>query len=479
LSRPAIHQIKLPMDNAVSRLEAVAARLEKAVAAMGGEVIEEGSVPQYVTDYEAILAKEGEAFFKAVEGIANSGMDAAKVRASFERVAAYLKMTTVCKKPSTQECVEFCKEAIVDGAQWADDLTRTRVKKWFKFGNFHKALKEVMATNYWVSMYPPQLPASHCKGQLEAADFHLNRILTKDGKTDENLAFVKNLKALIKAVEEFVKANFKTGIDFVGQESIKEAKAPAAGAKPKAKAAPAPEEEVAPKKEDTAAAEQKANALLGALNKGLKATSGLKKVKKEQKNKYKKEKVSGKVTMATKKAKVKNKKKAVKKKQGPFNWAYCNYTDAEGLQEINNDDGKLTMKNGLNFQDCANAQFKVDCKVKSVTIDGCRRCSFQISDVVSAVEIVNSRDIKIWCMGLTPAVSIDKSDSPHIYFTAGCIETTGGIPEVTAACVTAGNIEIPGKTNDDDMQCIPIPEQFVIRSKADGTCEAVPMDHGD
>jgi len=468
------------MEDTVARLEAVAGRLEKALASMGGEVLEEGAIPQYVTDYEALLAKEGEAFFKAVEGIKNSGMDVAKIRASYEQVTAYLKMTTVCKKPSMQECVAFNQVNIVDAASWADDLTRTRNKKLYKFSNFHKALKEVMSVNFWVSMYPPQLPAAHVKGQLEAADFHLNRILTKDGKTDENKAFVKSIKDLIKALAEFVKANFKTGITFVGKESIGEAKAPAGGAKPKAKAAPAPkkEEEVKPK-EDAAAQEKKANELLGALNKGLKATSGLKKVKKEQKNKYKKEKVSGKVTMVSKKAKVKNKKKATKKKQGPFNWAYCNYTDAEGLQEINNDDGKLTMKNGLNFQDCANAQFKVDCKVKSVTIDGCRRCSFQISDVVSAVEIVNSRDIKIWCMGLTPAVAVDKTDSPHIYFTPGCIEATGGIPDVTVACVTAGNIEIPGKTADDDMQCIPIAEQFVVKTKADGSSEAIPVDHGD
>lgn len=167
---------------------------------------------------------------------------------------------------------------------------------------------------------------------------------------------------------------------------------------------------------------------------------------------------------------------------GPFNWGYMNYTDADGMVEINNEDGKLTMKNGLNFIDCTNAMFKIGdgVKVKSIVLDSCRRCQIQISDVVSAVEIINCQNIKMWCMGMTPSVSIDKTTSPHIIFTKGCIEANGNkIPDVTTAQVAAGNIEIPGKTDDDDMVTIPIPEQFIMSTSLDGKSECIPADHGD
>lgn len=467
------------MDDTVARLEAVAVRLEKALAKLGGEP-EEGEVPEYCLTYEALLAKEGQAFFDACAAFEKAGFDVAIIKGSFDCVAKYLRMTTVAKKPTAQQCVAFCQKDLVDAAAWAQKLCGTRDKKLFKYGNYHKFIAEVLQCNYWVSMYPPQLPAKHAETQFESGMFNANRIL-KD-KTEENKKLVNTFKAFFKSYTEFIKKEFKTGITFVGKESIDKAAAPAGGAK---KAAPAPkkeevkEEEVAPKV-DAKAAEKKGAALLAGLQKGLNATAGLKKVKKSQKNKYKKEKVSGKVTLGPKKAKVKNKKKAVKKKQGPYNWAWCNYTDADGQQTISTAD-KITMSNGLSFQDCTNAMFLVEkeCKVKSVVIDACRRCQFQVSDVVSSIEIMNSRDIKIWCMGMVPSVTIDKTDSPHIIFTKGCIEASGGIPSVTTASVTAGNVEIPGAGPDDDSQMVPMPEQYILTVSADGKCVATPMDYGE
>lgn len=311
------------MEDAVARLEAVTGRLEKALAKMGGAPVEEGEIPQYVTNYEALMAKEGQAFFDAVKKVGgddDTGMDTTWIEASFNNVTSYLKMTTVCKKPTPQQIMTFCAP-IVDGGKKSDKLCGTRKKALFKYANFHKALHEVMQANYWVSMYPPTLPMTHVKSSLESADFHLNRILTKDGKTDENKAFVKTSKDLLKALMEFIKENdMKTGITFIGKEDISSAKAPAAGDKPAPKKEKKKEEEVAekPKKEDAAAAEKKANALLAGLNKGLKATSGLKKSQKGTEEQIQERKSQRQSICRTQEGKGKEQKEGCQEEDGSF-----------------------------------------------------------------------------------------------------------------------------------------------------------------
>merc|ERR1719361_958931 len=111
---------------------------------------------------------------------------------------------------------------------------------------------------------------------------------------------------------------------------------------------PAQKEEEVQAKEPTKAPDKKkkgddGKALFADLNKGLSATSGLKKVKKSQKNKYNRANIKGTVSGGPKKAKAKKKLPDPKKyKQGPFTWFYQYYQ--EGLTDIA-DDGQLSIKN--------------------------------------------------------------------------------------------------------------------------------------
>jgi len=459
------------MDDTLKRLEAVAAKLERAAAKMGGgAAVEEGVTPQYVTDYEEMMKNELEAFCEACTKVpdfykTDDCLNA--IRAAFASICDLLKMTTVAKKPSVQDIVTFLAP-VSESIKVINKLAGARKNKAI---TQYKALCELVMMNTWPTMYPPNgLPAGHCKGQYESADFHYNRILMKE-KTDENVVFVKAARALMKKNEELVKENFKTGVDFVGKGDLGSAEAPKAAA-PEKKAAP----KKAVKKADDGAA--KANALLGDLQKGvgkegdasMASAYGLKKVKKSQKNKYKKEKTVGKVTMTARKAKAKKELPPAKmSKRGPFNWFFENYSDKEGVVNINEDtppgNGKITMKQGLYFANCYNAMFVVETKVKSVTLDGCHRCKIQTADVVSAIEMVNCKGVTVYCKGKVPALSIDKAESPLIVFLKEAV--TDGVPQVTVSSVVAGNIEIPGKTDDDDPQQFPIPEQFEIKINKD------------
>merc|ERR1711879_784476 len=107
--------------------------------------------------------------------------------------------------------------------------------------------------------------------------------------------WAKACKALLKAQADLVKQHYKMGIEFEGKGSIADADSSAP--------APAPakqkEEEVesAPKQKTEAPKKAKKqvdpNAMFAELNQGLNATSGLKKVKKSQKNKYNRANIKG------------------------------------------------------------------------------------------------------------------------------------------------------------------------------------------
>merc|ERR1719242_258294 len=212
-----------------------------------------------------------------------------------------------------------------------------------------------------------------------------------------------------------IKAHYKVGVEFAGKVSIMEAEAPA-DAPAAAKAAPADpakEDAVKPKKDDTVDKEKKAAALLGDLTKGLSATKGLKKVDKSMKNKYKKEKVKGTVKGGPTKAKIKKKKEAKIKKAGPFTWQFFDFQNKE-LEEVQ--DEKYTLKTQLYFADCVNSNFRINSKVKSITLDSCKRVQIEIKeDLISSLELVNCKNVTVWCLARCPTISIEKCDSPKLF----------------------------------------------------------------
>lgn len=432
--------------------------------------------PAAYLEFKAMYEKEGKAFLAECANIGYPDVENLTriVSQAFETIMKYLALQNKIKKPTMQECVAF-NQPMLDAMNDANGLVRTRNKALFKFDNVHKALYEMIQSCTFVSMYPPQLPASHCKGQMEAADFSLTKIMMKE---QDKRPFAKAAKAFLAAQADIVKAHYKCGIEFGGQDNIADMdpNAPA----PKT-AEPAQKEEEVQAKEPTKPVKTKevdGQALFSALNKGLSATSGLKKVKKAQKNKYNRANIKGTVSGGHKKAKAKKKMPDPKKyKQGPFTWFYQYYQD--GLTEIGEED-KLTIKNGLYICNSMNCQFRITSKVKSVVIDSCQRVQLEIHDVVSAIELVNCKNVTIWCMGQVPSVTIDKSESPKIVFndTAWVNPDTGKNPQVIYSNVTAGNIEIPGATQDDDRKEYPLVEQFEFKIR-DGHAKYSPLDHGD
>lgn len=465
------------MEDQVARLEAVATRLEAVARKLGkgGKAAasddDEVEVSEAVLDFQAMLNTEVKACCDAWDALPYpKGFDnpSAMVKKCFENIVAFVSCTDTCKKPSPEELQQFCAAAIETISE-SEALVGTRKRKLFDFDNHHKVLNCMCDSIIWVSWYAPALPHQQATSGLESAMFHLNRILRKQ-KTPENVAWVDATKALLQKQVALIKEHFKTGLEWHGKKSVMEHKgtAPAVDAAPAAEpaaqetAAPEPEPEKAAPKEE--AKPKKTGDLFGELNQGGNITSHLKKVKKTQKNKYKKKgEIKSTVKGGPSKAKVKKKLPDPKKQKRGKTWFLEYYQ--EGLITINEDllNG-LDLTIGLFIANCYNCNFMIPegIKVKSICMDGCKRVQVQTADVVSTVEMVNCQNCTLWLNGIVPSVAVDKCDSPRVILMAPCWNQEKPV-DILTSNVTAGNVEVPGADENSDNVAIPIPEQYYLR----------------
>jgi len=462
------------MDNVVGRLESVCARLESAVAKIGGADVDEEGIPTYVADYNAIVANQLTAIMASCANLKIKACGTA-ARHCFENVGALVAVVHKTAKPDNASLTAFLKEAS-DAIQKAEDLKRKRDKRnKLDKGSYRAAMYEVCCMTSWVLMSPPNLPVPYVKNQVDSAQFHVNRALKDSkGKDHEGDAkeFAKAVKALGNAIHDFVKANFKTGLEWkAGGDDLSAASRTPAATKSPAKAAVETKEEVKEEVKEKPKAMGNMGNVFGELSKGLNITKGLKTVKKSQKTKYrKKEEGRGIVKMAPKKKVTKPKKTPTTRKMG-FRWVFSDYY--EGVVEVPDNIG---MKTNVFISSCSNCQMEIKQKVKAITIESCKRMMIIVYDVVSSIEMVRCDSVTIYCKGVARNIQIDKCDSPRIVVLQGAVN-----PNLIVSCVTAGNVEAFSPTDEepDRMLSFPMPEQFQLQitGKNDGlSCNKI--EHG-
>jgi len=471
------------LEEQIARLEAVATRLEK--VSLGGKkkaaAADEVELSEGAEEFVEFRKNEVEAALKAIENIPNyvKGVEplGVKIRAAYDNVTDYVCKSDSCKQPTPEELQEAVAPIIAAIAHY-DGLIYSRKKGMMDWQFHHKALHASMDALIWVSMKPPGgMPKTQAQSGMESTDFNLNKIIMNKPCSDENKAFAVAMKAMGKRMTEIVKAHYKTGLPWSGTKSVLEASvAPAANttAAPAATEEKAPEpKKAAPKKE----AKKPKGDIADELSKGLAITGSLKKVKKSQRNKYSGEKISGKVSSGPKKAKAKKKLPDPRKNKRGKTW-FLEYFQ-EGLITIDAEFlPNLDASVGLFIASCLNCQFLVaeGVKLKSIVIDGCKRVQVQSGDIVSTVEMVNSQNCTLWLNGVTPALTIDKCDSPKIVLMPPCYDQEKQC-EILTSNVTAGNVELP-PVGDEDGKVLPIPEQFFFKvDKETQTGQCTTMQH--
>lgn len=464
------------MEAVLSRLEAVTARLEGAASKMGAEDVSEDGVPQYVKDYEAMLKKQLAAIVK-ICGDVKVKKCGTLIKKAFNNSKAVVTATASCKKPSAAELQAFMKPMADAIADMEKEKMRRDKKKQPDRGDYRAALYEVCVAASWVTQQPPSLPVTHVTQQLDSFQFHANRALKKE-KSDVNKAFSKACQDFLKEVTAFVKANFKAGLSFRGKNPIGDAPAAAAAsaaapADDEKKEEPAKKKKTSAKKKTTVKKEGGGMGnVMGELSKGLKVTSGLKKVSKDQKTKYrKKEAGRGLVKTGKKKAAPAKKKKKASTTKQPGRIMFLDYS--EGVIEVPDE---VDMKTNAFISGCSDCGMDLKGKIKAVSIEGCKNFRIAVDQVVSTVEMVNCKNVTVYVKTSAPSIQIDKTESPRIIVMHTCKE----MPNIITSMVTAGNVELPDPEDEkkENLLEYPIPEQFALKPKAGNKgLEAHPVEH--
>eukprot|EP00483_Globobulimina_turgida_P000537 UN00537 len=216
------------------------------------------------------------------------------------------------------------------------------------------------------------------------------------------------------------------------------------------------------------------NAVFGALSKGLDVTKGMKKVTKDMKTKYRKDR-SGKVG-SSKKAPVKKKRKKFGPAQTKFmggRWMVENYEVDAGVIQVE----KANLKSNVFITMCDECTIQIQNKVKAVTIDNCVKVRVFVTEVVSTVEVVNCKSVKVIVVdgGKVPSFAVDKCESPYIILSRSAYEAH---PDIYTSNVSAMNVEVLGKTSADDGKEYAIPEQFLTKiDPKTGRCTTTQTEH--
>jgi len=490
------------MEQTIARLEAVCARLENVALKAGGAEADPEVPPEGYLKMKAVFENEGKAFVDLWAGLGPKKKKYAElceppvpIEAVFTKatncVLSILCLTNKCKTPTPDQMKE-AMGPIMEAIQEAADIAFTRNKTWRKFDDHHKAFEQLMEGFKWVLCKPPNLPVEFWFSQGDSMYSTMTSkcwAKKKEKEKDYMRSWMNAGKAFYEKVHEIIKEHYKTGVEFSGKEEFAIGGLPAAPAQAAApdEKAPSPAPADPAKEEEVEAAEEPKKASLGfaaELSKGLAVTSGLKKVRKDQKNKYKKEKVSGKVTGGSSKARIKKKKEPKRMKRGLM-WQFLDYQNQEDV--VLDDENEYQMKHALYFADAINSMFTINNKVKTITLDSCKKTSFVVNtDLVSEISMVNCQGCKIQMNGKVGSYSLDKSGNCTIYINKAGWQELEPKPQIiwsNCAAVTLSfcGLQLNSEEHDDKTwEEFPLPEQFVFGGpKPNSAVDFKEVEHSD
>ena len=111
-------------------------------------------------------------------------------------------------------------------------------------------------------------------------------------------------------------------------------------------------------------------------------------------------------------------------------------------------------KESTNFYHHSNCNLEIDGKSNGIILDGCKRVSVVLDDVISSIEVMNSWNIQMQVSGQCPTVSIEGIDGCQVYLSKASTSA-----QFKMAKSSGLNILIPA-SDDEEFSEHTIPEQF-------------------
>lgn len=355
----------------------------------------------------------------------------------------YITMASQNKKP---------KDMVSAMATWRDELTAL-IKEVSAFrdnrseyAHLMNAVNEAVQAVSWTFV---DLPKPFVESYLDGTLFWSNKVrVANKRKGDAGANFVvwcDALRDMLKELVKYVKAEHTTGVTFNprGGENYGAAAAPAA-----APAAAAPKKTVV-KPSGGGGGMSDIFAGIKSIDQSSGKTAGLKKVlKSEMTHKNAALRKTGGVA-----------KKPIKKRvaEVPKKPASLTCKQSRWLCEYQTDTITIditAVKQEVYIFGCIGATIIIKGKFKALTVDNCKKTNVVIDSVISTVEAVNSKSLKIQVLQFAPAVAVDKTDGYQLYLAKSSHSTV-----ITSSKSSEMNANF--EMEDGEWKEVPIPEQFV------------------
>ncbi|KAJ1506773.1 F-actin-capping protein subunit alpha [Coelomomyces lativittatus] len=302
----------------------------------------------------------------------------------------------------------------------------------------------------WVVVEPT--PAPYVSEMKDSAQFYGNRVIKQyKDKEPVHLEWVNSYSQFLSALYNYVKEEHTTGLRWN----------PKGGAVASNSIHPPPPPPPPPAPQSTPSSSGVASdfsAVFNQLNIGEKVTAGLRKVDPSEmthKNPNlraqgvtptKENSITVRVPTTTKSA-----PKMEPKTYFELNrWNIENYTHRQDLEITQAD-----IKQAVYIFGCVDCVIQVKGKVKSVTLDKCKKTAVIVDSLVTSLDVVNSQSTKLQVNGSVPTICIDKSDGVQVYLFKDALSS-----EIYTAKSTEVNVIMPSEKDELDSVEKPIPDQI-------------------
>lgn len=143
-------------------------------------------------------------------------------------------------------------------------------------------------------------------------------------------------------------------------------------------------------------------------------------------------------------------KKPARKELDGNKWLVENFDNPGQLLEID-----AAINHSILISRCTKTTIRVLGKANAISLDNCTQCSLVIDSLISAVDVIKSSRFEMQVLGMLPTIMLDGVDGAAVYLSPTSIST-----EIFTSKCTAINVNLPGRSRDDDYTEKPLPEQM-------------------
>jgi len=443
----------------VSRLEAVAARLEGTGAGAGAAASSE-STAAFVAAFDEIISGPFTAFLDKSKKIGGDvATIAGLVDAAFKAERNFLTIAAKSKKPADKDLGLLLKPI----SDLISDIQSLREKnRRSDFFNHLSAMSESIPALGWVTVAPA--PAPFVKEMNDAGQFYTNRVL-KDWKekSKDHVDWVKTWIQTLNELQAYVKQHHTTGLAWNPKGGAVSTAMSAPPPPPGPPLPPPPPPPGALDFEESPKDAARGN-LLASLQKGSDITKGLKKVSDDQKT-HKNPTLRGSSLVPSK-----GEKPAVPPKKPAYGSAAAvnkppklELDGKKWIVEFFKGNPSLVIEETETNQSvyvykCEGSTIKISGKCNNIILDSCKKTAVVFDSVVSSCEFINCQSVQMQVLGSVPTISVDKTDGCQMYLSKDSVQA-----EIVTAKSSEMNVLIP---QGEDFVEQAIPEQFKTVIKA-------------